>query len=84
MYGKPMISSEIGTGTSFINIDQKTGLVVKPSDPAAFRNAMTHLWENPKVAEAMGHEAAKRYQELFTANQMAASYAALYKSLIKA
>ena len=82
MYGKPMISSEIGTGTSFINIDQKTGLVVKPSDPAAFRNAMTHLWENPKVAEAMGHEAAKRYQELFTANQMAASYAELYKSLI--
>ena len=28
MYGKPMISSEIGTGTSYINIDGETGLVV--------------------------------------------------------
>lgn len=79
MYGKPMISSEIGTGTSFINIDQKTGLVVKPSDPISFRNAMQFLWENPAVAEKMGAQAAKRYAEHFTASQMAASYVELYK-----
>jgi glycosyltransferase involved in cell wall biosynthesis len=36
MYGKPMISSEIGTGTSYINIHDETGLVVPPSDPQAF------------------------------------------------
>ena len=36
MYGKPLISSEIGTGTSYINIDQQTGIVVparKSRDP---------------------------------------------------
>ena len=82
MYGKPMISSEIGTGTSFINIDQETGLVVKSSDPIALRDAMRFLWENPLVAEQMGLEAGKRYLELFTANQMAASYAELYKGLL--
>ena len=83
MYGKPMISSEIGTGTSFINIDQETGLVVKSSDPIALRDAMRFLWENPLVAEQMGLEAGRRYLELFTANQMAASYAELYKSLLE-
>jgi glycosyltransferase involved in cell wall biosynthesis len=40
MYGKPLISSEIGTGTSFINIANETGLVVQPSDPLALRQAM--------------------------------------------
>lgn len=83
MYGKPMISSEIGTGTSYINIDQETGLVVKPSDPYAFKQAMQFLWENPQVAEKMGEQAKKRYLTLFTADQMAASYATLYKKLLK-
>lgn len=83
MYGKPMISSEIGTGTSYINIDQETGLVVKPSDPFAFREAMQFLWENPNIAEKMGEQARKRYMTLFTADRMAASYATLYKNLLK-
>src|SRR5690606_28389959 len=39
MFGKPMISSEIGTGTSYINISGQTGLVVPPSDAAALRAA---------------------------------------------
>ena len=51
MYGKPMISSEIGTGTSYINIHGETGLVVPPSQPAAFRQAMRWLWEHPQQAE---------------------------------
>ena len=32
MFGKPMISSEIGTGTTYINVHRETGLVVPPSD----------------------------------------------------
>jgi rhamnosyl/mannosyltransferase len=82
MYGKPMISSEIGTGTSYININGETGLVVQPSNPEAFRDAMKLLWENPNIAAAMGQRAEKRYWELFTADQMAASYATLYKELL--
>jgi rhamnosyl/mannosyltransferase len=81
MYGKPMISSEIGTGTSYININRETGLVVQPSDPNAFREAMRMLWENPNIAIAMGKRAEQRYWDLFTADKMAASYATLYKEL---
>lgn len=33
MFGKPMISTEIGTGTSYVNVDGETGLVVPASDP---------------------------------------------------
>lgn len=82
MYGKPMISSEIGTGTSYINIHNQTGLVVPPSEPLAFRAAMRTLWDNPELAEQMGRQAERRYEELFTAERMGRQTAALYRELL--
>ncbi|SMB29654.1 Glycosyl transferase family 1 [Serratia proteamaculans] len=82
MYGKPLISSEIGTGTTYINIDQETGLVVPPSDPQALRAAMTTLWQDPELAQRYGANAAKRFQALFTSERMAESYIELYQQLI--
>ncbi|RZT08360.1 rhamnosyl/mannosyltransferase [Duganella sp. CF402] len=81
MYGKPMISSEIGTGTTYINIDNDTGLVVPPDDPAALGAAMRTLWEQPELAAGMGRRAEARYWELFTAETMAKNYHALYREL---
>ncbi|MDE1546529.1 glycosyltransferase family 4 protein [Dechloromonas agitata] len=83
MYGKPMISSEIGTGTTFINIGNETGLVVPPSDPVALRQAMQYLWEHPEQAAEMGRRAEERYWKHFTADQMVRSYVDLYRDLIK-
>jgi glycosyltransferase involved in cell wall biosynthesis len=81
MFGKPMISSEIGTGTSYINVHGESGLVVPPSDPAALRAALRTLWNDPQMARAMGLRAEERYWRLFTAAQMAQAYAALYREL---
>jgi glycosyltransferase involved in cell wall biosynthesis len=83
MYGKPMISSEIGTGTTFINIKDETGLVVAPSDPIALRQAMRYLWEHPEEAADMGRRAEERYWKHFTAKQMVKSYVDLYDELMK-
>ena len=82
MYGKPMISSEIGTGTTYINVAGQTGLVVPPSDPAAFRQAMEYLLAHPQEAAEMGKNARQRYLDLFTAEKMAGHYARLYQEVI--
>jgi rhamnosyl/mannosyltransferase len=81
MYGKPMISSEIGTGTTFINIGDETGLVVPPSDPDSLRQAMRYLWEHPEEAVDMGKRAEERYWKHFTAEQMVGEYVELYREL---
>jgi O-antigen biosynthesis rhamnosyltransferase len=83
MYGKPMISSEIGTGTTFINVVNETGLVVPPSDPVALRQAMQFLWEHPEKAVEMGRKAEARYWKYFTADQMGRSYVDLYRELVE-
>jgi rhamnosyl/mannosyltransferase len=82
MFGKPMISSEIGTGTTYINVHQQTGLVVPPSDHEALRAAMRTLWDDPELAREMGSRAEARYWQLFTAEQMADNYASLYQELV--
>jgi rhamnosyl/mannosyltransferase len=82
MYGKPMISSEIGTGTTYINVHGETGLVVPPSDHDALRAAMQTLWNDPQMAQEMGRRAEARYWQLFTSAQMADNYAHLYQELV--
>lgn len=83
MYQKPLISSEINTGTSYINIDGETGLVVPPGNSGALRQAMDYLWDHPQVARRMGESAGERYQNLFTADSMSEAYYDLYCSLLR-
>ncbi|MGL4318318.1 MAG: glycosyltransferase family 4 protein [Pseudomonas sp.] len=84
MFGKPLISSEIGTGTSFINIHGVTGFNVPPSNPTALREAMASLWNNPQQSQEMGLKARQRYQSHFTSESMARSYAQLYRDVLTA
>lgn len=81
MHAKPMISCEIGTGTSFVNVAGQTGLVVAPADPVALRDAMRYLWNHPQVANALGQEALSRYRQYFTGAAMVRSYATLYRQV---
>ena len=83
MFGKPMISCEIGTGTTFINIDGKTGLTIAPNDANALADAMDFLWQHPEKASAMGAAASVRYEDYFTADKMVASYITLYERLCR-
>ena len=82
MYGKALISTEIGTGTTFINSAGETGLVVPPSDPQALEQAMRYLWEHPEEAVVMGKCAEQRYWRYFTAEKMAANYWQLYREIL--
>lgn len=83
MYGKPMISCEIGTGTTYVNIDEETGLAVPPENPLALREAMRRLWEAPGEASGFGENAFARFQQLFTAERMCASTVQVYQNLLK-
>ncbi|AIS11888.1 glycosyl transferase family 1 [Pseudomonas chlororaphis subsp. aurantiaca] len=83
MYGKPMISCEIGSGTTFINIADETGLVVPPRDAVALAQAMMTLWQSPEQANQMGQRAMQRYEQIFSSGSMASAYADLYGELLK-
>lgn len=83
MVGKPMVCSEIGTGTSFVNQHEVSGLVVPPADPLAMRRALARLWDSPELATRFGRAARERYLEVFTSSGMGSAYVQLYSDLVK-
>jgi glycosyltransferase involved in cell wall biosynthesis len=78
MFSKPMISCEIGTGTSFVNVDNETGFVVNPNDPKGLAGKMMQILHDDDLTRLLGIAARARYKELFTAEKMAHAYAKLY------
>lgn len=81
MFGRPLISCEIGTGTSYINAHEVTGFVVPPENPSALAMAMRQLLEQEDVAAAFGLSARRRYEELFSGNAMGQAYASLFQEI---
>lgn len=82
MRGKPLISTEVGSGTSHVNIDGETGIVVAPGSAKALRVAMDQLHFRPDMATLMGNRAKKRFENLFTGELMGHRYHELYRQLV--
>ena len=74
MCSRPMITCDISTGTTYVNEEGVTGHVVPPEAPEHLRAAMQELLDQPEQARAMGRAARRRFEELFTADAMAARY----------
>ena len=81
MYGKALISTEAGSGTSHVNIGGETGLVVTPGSAPALRRAMDRIHDCPEMADAMGRRARQRFDQLFTGDLMGERYDAIYRGL---
>jgi len=81
MFAKPMISTEIGTGTSFVNENNVTGFVVPANNPDALKHAMLELLNDDELAKKMGTAAKQRYEKYFTATDMGKAYYQLYQEL---
>lgn len=81
MLGRPLISCEIGTGTSYINAHEETGFVVEPESPEALTQAMNTLMNNDALSAAMGKAARERYEKLFSGPALGGAYADLFREI---
>lgn len=82
MFGKPMITCEIGTGTSFVNLDGETGLVVKANDVQALAAAINRLAHEAMESECFGKAARRRFEETFSGTIMSRAYAEIYQDMM--
>ncbi len=76
--GKAVISTELGTGTSFANQDGQTGLVVPPANPAALASAINQLLNATEWRLEMGQRGQARVQAEFSLPLMCSKLEALY------
>jgi len=80
--GRPMISCEIGTGTTFVNQHNITGIVTPPETPSALRAAMDRLHHDPALAARQGEAARRHFAQHFTTRRMSEAYAAAYQEAL--
>lgn len=82
--GLPLISTELGTGTSFVNQHEVTGLVVPPSDPAALAAAIRRLLADPTRRAEMAAAARVRVAAEFSREVMVQRILDLYHEALSA
>lgn len=79
MFAKPLISTDINSGMSYINQHEETGLIVKPKCPKALAVAINMLVDDPNLSMHYGEKARQRFLDLFTSEKMRKNYLDLYR-----
>ena len=82
--GLPCITTELGTGTSWVVQDGITGLVAPPRDPQALAEAIRSLLNDPQRRAEMGRAARARVEAEFTLERMVARVQAVYEKALTA
>lgn len=71
--GLPVIATKVG-GTSEIVIDGVTGFVIPPGSPQKISEKILEIFSNEELFIKMGRMSRKRFEDNFTARQMAENY----------
>jgi rhamnosyl/mannosyltransferase len=79
--GLPILSTEIGTATSWINRHGETGFVVPPQQPNALANAIERLRDDESLCGRMGEAARDRVLNEFTQEKMIERIEEVYRAL---
>lgn len=79
--GKPVISTDLGTGVGWVNKDGDTGYVVPPRDSRALHVALERLLGDAALQKSMGEAALKRIRAEFTLEGMIDNTLSLYRDV---
>jgi glycosyltransferase involved in cell wall biosynthesis len=79
--GLPVVCTELGTGTSYVNQHGVTGLVVPPAKADALRDAVNRLITDPELRRSMGAAARVRASE-FDLDVMVDRVLGLYRDVM--
>lgn len=80
--GKPVVCTEVGTGTTWVNQHGRTGLVVPPADPGALADAINTLLEDEALRALLGHAARERVEHEFTVEKMVDGVVEVYRQVM--
>jgi glycosyltransferase involved in cell wall biosynthesis len=81
VYGVPPVVTDTG-GSAELVVDEDSGLVVPPGNPAALARAMMRLCEDAALARSLGEKARRRIDEHFNIRQTIERTLALYEDVL--
>jgi glycosyltransferase involved in cell wall biosynthesis len=79
---KPVISTEIHTGTTFVNLNGVSGVVVPPRDARSLAEAIRGLLADQAFSEKLGRQGEERALREFSASRMVDRLVDVYERLL--
>lgn len=79
---KPVVSTNLPTGVSWVNQHGKTGYCVAPGNPAELAAALRHLMDNPNLRSEMGEAGRARVEQTFSSATMAEGMLQVYQEVL--
>ncbi len=80
--GKPVVSSDLPTGVTYVNVDGETGLVFPVGDAEALASACRRLQAEDELRFRLGDAARRRTMELFSYTAMERRAASVLGDLV--
>lgn len=80
--GLPCLTTELGTGTSFVVQDGVTGCVVPPQQPEVLAAAIQQLARQPELCQKMGQAGQERARREFGLVQMVEKVLGVYTAVL--
>jgi rhamnosyl/mannosyltransferase len=80
-FGKPVVSTRLGTGVDWVNANELTGLTVPPGDAGSLRDAIARLLGSPALRARLGANGRRRVEQEYTTVRAAESVLAVYHEL---
>jgi glycosyltransferase involved in cell wall biosynthesis len=81
--GLPLVTTELGTGTSYVNQHNETGLVVPPNAPRELSAALRTILTEPGKKRQFGQAAKDRTHTLFSHTMMCDNILSIYHEVMQ-
>ena len=81
--GRPLVTTDLMTGVSYVNQDKETGFVVPPMNSSALAKAIKIILQNPETWDKFSKNAKIRYGNIFDLNKIGEQYYDTYKEVLK-
>jgi len=83
-FGKPIVSTNIeGSGVSYVNKNNETGLIVPIKEPQAIYEACVKIINNDKLYKKFSINTKLRFNKMFHINSITREIITVYKEVIK-
>jgi rhamnosyl/mannosyltransferase len=79
--GKPVISTDVPSGVSWVNQDGCTGLVVRAGEAAALRSAIDRVMSDAALRGRLGAAGRARVEQEFTLERLRERLRAFYEEM---
>jgi rhamnosyl/mannosyltransferase len=80
---KPVISTDLPTGVSWVNQHEKTGYIVPRENVGELAGAIRRLLDSAQLREEMGEAGRTRVEENFTSTKMAEAMLQVYQEMLE-